>query len=84
VLLPAEMASRRSDLIATLRAQGIETTIGTYHMPLTSFFRGRYAYEPGHFPVTDDIASRALTLPLHARLSDENQRRVVTAVTGLL
>ncbi len=76
VLLPAEVAARRADLIQHLRAQGIETTIGTWHMPLTSFFRARYGYRPGDFPACDGVFARALTLPLHEYLSQDEQNEV--------
>src|SRR5262249_48490196 len=38
-LLPADRAAQRGELIASLKEQGIETTIGTWHMPMTKFFR---------------------------------------------
>lgn len=75
VLLPTE--TRRSDVIAELKREGIETTIGTYHMPLTTYFRKTFGKRPGDYPVTDDVAARALTLPLYETLSLANQERVV-------
>lgn len=84
VLLPPDAARQRSALIAELRRQEIETTIGTYHMPLTTFFRSRGHYAPGDFPATDDIAGRALALPLHGRLSDEDQTRVASTLLASL
>src|SRR6185312_6451750 len=38
VLLPRSVAARRAEIIARLKAAGVETTIGTYHMPMTTFF----------------------------------------------
>jgi len=79
VLLPREVAPHRAALIAGLREAGIESTIGTYRMPLIRYFRDQ-GYREGDFPVTDDIAACALTLPLHARLSLEEHETVVAAV----
>jgi dTDP-4-amino-4,6-dideoxygalactose transaminase len=84
VLLPEEAAPRRGALIRALKERGIETTIGTWHMPLTSYFRSRYDYRAGDFPVADAVFARSLTLPLHERLSEEDQARVVQTLTGLL
>jgi dTDP-4-amino-4,6-dideoxygalactose transaminase len=84
VLLPEEAAPRRAEIIRALRERGIETTIGTWHMPLTSYFRSRYGYRPGDFPVADAVFARSLTLPLHERLTADEQARVVQALTGLL
>jgi dTDP-4-amino-4,6-dideoxygalactose transaminase len=75
---------RHADLIARLRAEGIETTIGTWHMPLTTYFRSRYGYRRGDFPIADDIFDRSLTLPLHERLTDEEQQRVVDRLNALV
>jgi perosamine synthetase len=84
VLLPSEVATRRSEIIAAMREHGIETTIGTYHMPLTTFFKSYGRYERGHFPVTDDVAARAMTLPLHGRLTIEMQAHVADTLLSLL
>jgi dTDP-4-amino-4,6-dideoxygalactose transaminase len=80
VLLPASSAARRSRIISALREGGIETTIGTYHIPLTRYFRERYGFAPGAFPVTDDIATRAVSLPLYEGLTGDQQRQVVAAL----
>jgi dTDP-4-amino-4,6-dideoxygalactose transaminase len=67
-----------------LRERGVETTIGTYHMPLTTYFRDRGGHNPGDFPVTDDVAARALTLPLHGRLDAAQQQYVADALLSLV
>jgi perosamine synthetase len=76
-LLPEDAAPRRTDLIRHLKDQGIETTIGTWHIPLTSYFRSRYGYRTGDFPVTDQVFARALTLPLFEHLQEMQQNVVV-------
>ena len=80
VLLPRADAAARAHKIKRLRDDGVETTIGTWHMPLTSYYRARYGHAPGDFPVTDDIFARALTLPLYESLSEHDQSRVVEQV----
>lgn len=77
VLLPPEMASNRQRLIAEAKEQGIEITIGTWHIPMTTYFRTRYGFQKGDFPVTDDVFARSVTLPLHESLKAEEQQRVV-------
>ncbi len=83
-LLPSDAAPRRGEMIAELKSKGIETSIGTYHMPLTTFYRTRGGHRPGEFPVTDDIAPRAISLPLFEGLTREEQFQVVAAIKGLL
>ncbi len=83
-LLPAAAAPQRADIIKTLRERGIETTIGTYHMPMTTYFKSKYGHVPGDFPVTDDLFARALTLPLHDKLDDVAQGMVVSTVLDVV
>ncbi len=80
VLLPERVASQRAKIIADLKEQGIETTIGTWHIPLTSYYRSRYGYQPGDFPAADLVFARSLTLPLHERLTEEEQSSVVDSL----
>lgn len=84
VLLPVSQALSRNDVISKLRGKGVETTIGTCHMPMTSYFSRRYGYKTGDFPVTDSVANRSLTLPLYAAMTKEDQETVVHAILGAI
>ena len=81
MLLPERAAACRAEIITRLKKQSIETTIGTWHMPMTTYFRTRYNYRPGDFPVTDQVFACSLTLPLHEQLSQAEQARVVQCLT---
>ncbi|MBD1915651.1 MULTISPECIES: DegT/DnrJ/EryC1/StrS family aminotransferase [Cyanophyceae] len=82
VLLPELLAQSKQLLIQQLRNQGIETTIGTYHMPLTTYFRSQYNYQKGDFPVTDKVFNQSLTLPLCENLAIEECSQVVDRLLG--
>lgn len=77
VLLPENAAPFRAEIIRKLKEAGIETNIGTWHMPLTTYFRTRYGYRMGDFSVSEKVFARALTLPLHEVLSEEEQTDVI-------
>jgi dTDP-4-amino-4,6-dideoxygalactose transaminase len=77
VLLPERAAAWRAEMITRLKEQGVETTIGTWHMPMTTYFRTRYGYRMGDFPVADQVFARSLTLPLYEGLSEDEQKQVV-------
>lgn len=83
-LLPEKMVPKRAGLIADLKKNGIETNIGTWHMPLTTYFRTRYEYRVGDFPVSDEVFARTLTLPLYENLPTEDQGKVVEKVSTLI
>lgn len=82
VLLPRN--APRDQVILKLRHAGVEATIGTHHQPLTSYFRARGGHRPGDFPVTDDVAARALALPLHSAVSRPDIDRIAAALRTAL
>lgn len=84
VLLPEAIPARRDALIQAMKERGVETSIGTWHMPLTGWFAGHYGHGEGDFPVTDGIFARSLALPLHDGLDDDDQRRVARSLQGVL
>jgi perosamine synthetase len=84
VLLPEKGAVFQNDVIRLLKEKGIETTIGTLHMPMTRYFRGRYGYKKGDFPVTDHVFVRSLTLPLYEGMSLADQESVVQKLKNVL
>ena len=83
-LLPREAAPRRPDIIRRAREAGVELQVGTIHMPLTTYYRHRYGHKAGDFPVTDDVAARALTLPLYEGITHEQQAEVVRTALALI
>ncbi|HEX9581381.1 MAG TPA: DegT/DnrJ/EryC1/StrS family aminotransferase [Gemmatimonadales bacterium] len=84
VLLPAVLADRRAALIARLQTRGIETNIGTHHLPLTTWCRARGGHRPGEFPITDDVARRALALPMHGGVGRAEVERVAERLGAAL
>ena len=84
ILLPEKAAACRAEIIFRLREQGIETTIGTWHMPMTTYFRARYGYRLGDFPVADAVFARALTLPLFERMQKSQQMEVVHQILSVV
>jgi len=84
VLLPPQIAERRAEIIAALAERGVESTIGTWAIPDTTFYRERYGYGPDSFPVTAEVFRRALSLPLHDKISEQDQRDVAAALTEAL
>ncbi len=84
VTLPLSNAGQRDHVISDMRRRGIETTIGTWHIPLTTYYRTRYGYRHGDFPVTDSIFAQSLTLPLSAGMTESDQVMVVNALRNAL
>jgi dTDP-4-amino-4,6-dideoxygalactose transaminase len=71
----------RQGLIAHLKAEGILSVF--HYVPLNLSDMGRkFGAQPGDCPVTEDISGRLLRLPFYNDLTESDQARVVSAVTG--
>jgi perosamine synthetase len=80
LLLPESAAGGRDALIRRLRESGVETAIGTWHMPMTRYFRAKYGHRKGDFPVADGVFERALALPLFEKMTLDQQSEVAEKV----
>lgn len=80
IMLPPEAAPHRARIMQIMVEQGIQVTIGTCHIPMTTYYRTRYNTMPGDFPATDEVAARSLTIPLHEQLTPADQSAVVAAL----
>ena len=70
---------RRDEVLAALRAQGIEAQIGTYALHLLGAYR-----DQGELPGARHAYERALALPFHTRLAEAELDRVASALTSLV
>lgn len=84
VLLPIQKSNRRTEIISDLKARGIETTIGTWHIPMTTYYRNHYGFKEGDFPITDDVFVRSLTLPLYEGLEHNKQHEIIQQLNNVL
>ncbi len=81
VLLPeGTTVSQRDQIIQYMQEMGIETTVGTWHLPLSTYYVDKYGYQWGDFPNTDQAFARSLSLPLWPGMVKEEQERVVIAL----
>jgi dTDP-4-amino-4,6-dideoxygalactose transaminase len=70
---------RRDEVMAGLRRQGIQCQVGTYALHRLQAYR-----DQGSFPGADAAFERALALPLHARLTEDELDRVAGALDKLV
>jgi dTDP-4-amino-4,6-dideoxygalactose transaminase len=78
LLLPS-LAERQS-LIAHLKARQIMSAF--HYVPLHLSPMGiRFGGQPGMCPVTEDVSDRLLRLPFYTELSEDDQARVIAAIT---
>ncbi len=61
----------RDKLITLMRANGVETTLGTYAVHAQPFYRRTYGYSPGDLPNSYKAFAHALALPLDPQMDED-------------
>jgi dTDP-4-amino-4,6-dideoxygalactose transaminase len=82
-LLPRDLAARRGEFIAAMKARGIGVGVHYPAMHLFSLFR-RMGHKPGDFPGSEDVGARTLTVPLFPAMADAAVDRVCAATTAVV
>ena len=81
ILLPSE--AKRNSLMEHLREKQIHAVF--HYIPLhTSPMGLKFGYEKGMLPVTENLASRVLRLPLYGDLNASPQARIIRSITEFL
>jgi perosamine synthetase len=74
----------RDATITKLSEQGIETKPYLPAIHLMSFYRERFGWREGQFPVCEDVSRRSLALPFFPGISAGQVERVADALAELL
>jgi perosamine synthetase len=82
VQVPAEVD--RDEMIVELQRKRIETKPYLPAIHLMSFYKEKFGWKEGDFPVCEDIARRSLALPFFPGLSESQVARVAEALADLL
>jgi UDP-4-amino-4-deoxy-L-arabinose-oxoglutarate aminotransferase len=75
---------RRDELMSALQTRGIGVSVNYPAVHLLTYFRRRFAYAPGDFPVAERLSGAALSLPLYPRLATEGVRETAEAIAEVL
>lgn len=79
-LAPEFSREDRARILGSLRNAGIECNSYFAPIHLQSFYREKFGFKPGDFPVTEHVAERTIALPFFNRLSE---KQVASVVSGL-
>jgi dTDP-4-amino-4,6-dideoxygalactose transaminase len=80
VLLPPGID--RADLQASLAASGVQTSVHYPPTHLFSFYRRTFPTAGRRLPVTESVAGRLLSMPLHGRMLDEDAAHAAALVVA--
>jgi len=85
IVLQSDSGIDRNDLIERLNAAGVGTSVH-YPMPvpLMLYYRKKYGYKDGDFPVAEWISSQAISLPVGPHVSADDAHFIGETVTRLL
>jgi len=82
IRLTGECGRHRDSVLRALVDRGISCRRGIPPIHLEPLYRDRFG--PISLPVTEDVASRSLFIPLYASLSESDQDRVIVAVREIV
>jgi perosamine synthetase len=82
VRLPVQ--ADRDAVVADLAQRGIEAKAYMPSIHLMSFYRERFGFEEGQFPVAEDASARLLALPFFTTISEVEIDRVCEALAEAL
>ncbi|MDQ6622109.1 MAG: DegT/DnrJ/EryC1/StrS aminotransferase family protein, partial [Verrucomicrobiota bacterium] len=76
----AQLRIDRAQFIDALRAENIGTSVHFIPVHLHPFYREKFGYNRGDFPVAESIYDRLISLPLYPHMSDRDVDDVIAAV----
>jgi len=79
-----ERPDLREPLRRALAEAGIQTSVHYPPAHLFRHYRETYDYAPGDLPITEDLAGRAITLPLYATLAAEQVDQVCGSIAAFM
>jgi len=74
----------RNEFIDELRKRGIGTSLHFIPIHLHPYYREAFGFQPGDFPVAEQVYAGLISLPLYPRMQDADVERVVTAIRDIV
>ncbi len=74
----------RNKFIEELRRKGIGTSVHFIPLHIHPYYRETYGYQPDDFPVAYEAYKKIISLPIYAKMTDQDVDRVVEAVTEIV
>jgi dTDP-4-amino-4,6-dideoxygalactose transaminase len=74
----------RNKFIDELRRKGIGTSVHFIPLHIHPYYRDTYGYQSDDFPVAYETYQRIISLPIYARMTDDDVERVIESVTDIV
>ncbi len=79
-----QIGKSRSSIMNELNKKGIGTQVHYIPVHLQPYYKDKFGYEEGDYPVAEHYYSRTLSLPIYSKMTDDEVARVVHSVRGCL
>jgi dTDP-4-amino-4,6-dideoxygalactose transaminase len=73
----------RNQFVEMLRERGVGTSVHCIPLHTMHYYQRTYGYRNGDFPITEDVYSRCLSLPIYAAMTDDDVQYVIDTVLAL-
>jgi dTDP-4-amino-4,6-dideoxygalactose transaminase len=80
---PERLKVGRNQFVEILRERGVGCSVHCIPLHTMHYYQRTYGYRDGDFPVTEDIFSRCLSLPIYAAMTDEDVAYVIETVRAI-
>jgi perosamine synthetase len=77
----AKLTADRAQIFAALRAENIVVNVHYIPVHLHPYYRERFGFRDGDFPVAEDAYSRLISLPMFHAMTDADASDVIAAVS---
>ena len=85
MMLDADKADRRTDVIQALNARGIGTSVHyPGPVPQTTYYRDRFGHKPEDHPAANWISNCSIALPVGPHLDESHMVTIVAAVKDVI
>lgn len=74
----------RNEFMGTMHKKGVGTGVHYRAVHMHPYYRETFGYKPEDFPNAQWISERTVSLPLSAKLTDEQVDRIIATVTDVL
>ncbi len=81
---PEKLTISRAEFIEKLKEAGIGTSVHFIPLHLHPYYRDRYGFKYGDFPVSEDLYEREISLPIYPKMTEQDVQRVIDAVLDLV
>lgn len=76
--------SRRDAIMAEMQKRGVGMSINFHPLHLMTYYREKYGYGPGDFPVAEEIGARTITVPFYPGLTADEIEYVIETLRDVV